>query len=85
MATLGDTFRVYIKPSLDGQLVIRKKTSNQTSARLKARQAQFASVAPSKPCHDELVSAGKCRDVKGKMTCHIKDMKACMRRRLGGS
>jgi hypothetical protein len=96
MATLGDTFRVYIKPSLDGQLVIRKKTTNQTSAAVKARQAKLASLPkselPSVACHNELVAAGKCPTKRvysqelGRMAeravCPIKLMKVCMRKRM---
>ncbi len=31
--TLGDVMRAYIKPSLDGAIILRKRTSRQTSGR----------------------------------------------------
>jgi len=63
-ATLADTFSVHVKPSLDGKMVIRKKTASQTSSKLKARQNAFGDAARagklSKAVHDKLVSEGKC-------------------------
>jgi len=63
--TLGDTYRVFIKPSLDGRLVIRKRTTRQTSARVEAskkriKDAAATGKAPAKLAHDALVAAGKC-------------------------
>ena len=64
-ATLGDTFRIYVKPSLGGRLVPRKKTTLHTSARVKASKDRLSALkgtpnVPSKVAHDALVSAGKC-------------------------
>lgn len=55
-ATLGDVIKVYVKPSLDGAMVIRKTNSIQTSARLKAAQDKMAATqgkdsAPSRVAH----------------------------------
>ena len=41
MAVVGDIIRGYVKPSLDGLLVLRKRTSRQTSARLERRKGQL--------------------------------------------
>lgn len=64
-STLGDTFRAYVKPSLDGLLVIRKKTTRQTSARVDAskkrvKEAAIAGRAPAKVAHETLAGTGKC-------------------------
>lgn len=63
-ATLGDAIKVYIKPSLKGELVIRKPTSSQKSSRLHARQEAFKAAAEagriSKAAHEALVAKGKC-------------------------
>ncbi|MEM2445747.1 MAG: hypothetical protein QW734_03730 [Candidatus Bathyarchaeia archaeon] len=64
MATLGDIIRVYVKPSLDGKLIIRKKGSIQTSARLARRKEAVAEAGRAgliaKAAHDELVKEGVC-------------------------
>lgn len=92
-ATLGDTLRAYIKPSLNGEIVLRKRTSNQTSGRLKARQNKVAATknsasAPARVAHDACKAAGKTRNVrvyepgKGyteKPVCPIKEMKSQLR------
>ena len=40
--TLADMIKLYVNPSLGGQIVMRKPGSNQTSARVKAQQVNFA-------------------------------------------
>ncbi|HDJ51103.1 MAG TPA: hypothetical protein ENF25_02760 [Thermoprotei archaeon] len=44
--TLGDAFRVYIKPSLDGRLVIRKKNTIRYSEKVKAINEKVATAKP---------------------------------------
>ena len=39
---LTDMVKVYIKPTLGGQLVLRRPTSRQTSPRVKNQQMNFA-------------------------------------------
>jgi hypothetical protein len=92
-ATLGDTFRVYVKPSLEGELVIRKKTSNQSSGRVKARQDKVHKTkntenAPAKVAHKQCESDKKTRTVKvyvpgegykEKAVCPIKEMKSYLK------
>lgn len=39
---LGDLFTIYHKPSLGGQLILRKPRSHQTSERVRAQQMNFA-------------------------------------------
>ena len=96
MPTLGDTFRVYIKPSLDGELVIRKRTTEQTSARLEARKDKLRAKkgtadVPAKRAHDACVAAGlavkKRVYVPGKGyeerdVCPIKEMKGFLRKEM---
>ncbi|MHC1636322.1 MAG: hypothetical protein ACXQTS_06890 [Candidatus Methanospirareceae archaeon] len=60
VATLGDVFRVYLKPSLNGRLVIRKRNTIQTSARVEASKERVKARPPAGPAHDALVAAGKC-------------------------
>jgi hypothetical protein len=64
MPTLGETVKVYVKPSLKGRLILRKPTSEQASARLAARKQKVAAAGSagliSKAAHDELVAEGKC-------------------------
>lgn len=50
--TLADVFRVYIKPSLDGRIVFRKKTSKQTSARLLERKMKVAKAKPAQEAYE---------------------------------
>ena len=92
MATIGDVFRVYVKDSLDGRMIIRKKTTKQTSARLEARKDKLRALrgtgnAPSQRCHDQLVAAGKCPTKRvyepgvgytERPVCPIKEMAACL-------
>ena len=90
--TLGDIITVYTKPSLGGRVVIRKKTSNQTSSRLEARKERLRALrgtgnAPSQRCHDQLTAAGQCPTQKvyetgvgyvEKPVCPIEKMRSCM-------
>lgn len=95
MPTAGDIWKVYVKPSLDGEMVIRKRTSNQTSARLKARQDKLAALPdgsyPSQVAHKALVAAGKCRTKRvykpgvgyeNKDVCNAKDMAREMKKAM---
>ena len=46
LPTLADVFRVYVKPSLKGGMVIRKRTSQVLSERKVARMQAFTATAP---------------------------------------
>ena len=46
LPTLGDVFRVYIKPSLKGGMVIRKRTTAVVSGAKIARMEAFKGTAP---------------------------------------
>ncbi|MFA5186452.1 MAG: hypothetical protein WC551_08255 [Patescibacteria group bacterium] len=46
LPTLADVFRVYVKPSLKGGVVIRKRTTAVQSAKKVTRMEAFASTAP---------------------------------------
>ena len=39
---LADLFTIYHKPTLGGQLILRRPRSNQKSAKVKAQQINFA-------------------------------------------
>lgn|GEM_PF-3344632 len=39
---LSDMVSIYVKPSLGGQLILRRPTTRQTSTRVKAAQMNFA-------------------------------------------
>jgi hypothetical protein len=96
MTTAGDVWRVYIKPSLDGELVIRKKTTDQTSARLAARKSKLEALrgtgrSPAEVCHTELVSRNVCptkrvyvagKGYEERPVCPIKAMKSCLREKM---
>lgn len=58
MITLGDVFRPYVKPSLQGRLVLRKRNSNQTSARLAERKMKVAEAKPAVAAHQRCVQEG---------------------------
>lgn len=59
--TLADIFRPYVKPSLDGRLVLRKRTSRQVSERLKSWQRELIKVEkkPAERAHEKCVQEGK--------------------------
>ena len=95
MPTLGDVFRVYVKPSLDGLMVIRKRNTIQESAAVFASKDAVANAPayigkyPAQLAHDELEREGKCREKlvyipgKGyelKPVCPIKLMKKYLRK-----
>jgi len=65
MSSLGDVYRVYVKPSLDGLMVVRKKTTKHVSARVAASKERVRSYAekvkpPAVEAHEALVAAKKC-------------------------
>lgn len=94
--TLGDTFTAYIKPSLNGEIVLRKPTSTQTSSRLKARQKKLEVLknspnAPAtlahKQCSTDKKTVMKKVYVSGEgykdvEVCPIKDMKSYLKAQL---
>ena len=41
---LTDMVKLYVKPSLGGQIIMRKPTTHQTSERVKSRQFGFATT-----------------------------------------
>lgn len=95
MATFADVFHAYAKESLGGKLVIRKATSHQTSARLKARQEAVRTKGKAggiaKAAHEALVTAGKCPSQRvyvagqgytDKPVCPIELMKSELRERM---
>jgi hypothetical protein len=91
MPTIGDSYRIYIKSSLDGLMVIRKKNTIQTSARVAASKDRVRRSPPAKPAHDALVAAGKCPTKRvyrpglgpeERPVCPIKLMKVELRARM---
>lgn len=48
--TAADVWKCYIKPSMDGRLIIRKKTVIRRSLRVIERNKAFAGVKPSVGC-----------------------------------
>lgn len=48
--TPADVWRLYVKPSMDGRLIIRKKTVNRKSTKVLARNRAFAEAKPSAGC-----------------------------------
>jgi hypothetical protein len=61
--TLGDVYRIYVKPSLGGLLVTRKKRTRQTSPAVEASKARLRKFkndvnAPSKKAHKKCIDAG---------------------------
>ena len=93
MITLADVFRAYVKPSLKGRLILRKRTSNQTSERLKSRQEQIRNLKPAelalKKCHKDGKTTTQrvyVRD-KGyyqKSVCPIQEMRKYLRAAIKG-
>ena len=88
MPTLGDVFRAYIKPSLDGAIILRKRTTDQVSPRVAASKERVERAKPSVGAHDACVAAGKARPVrvyepgvgyKEEKVCPIKVMKSFLR------
>jgi len=91
--TVGDVYTAYVKPSLRGLLVIRKRNTRQTSAAVFASQQRLIDYSkggsPSQRAHKELVAARKCpkklvyKPGKGyelKPVCSIKKMIPLLRK-----
>jgi len=86
--TLADIYTVYAKPSLDGRLVIRKKTARQVSARLKARKEEVAEAKPAVDAHEACVKAKKAvtkrvyipgKGYEEKLVCPIQEFRKFLR------
>jgi len=77
--TAADVWRIYVKPSLNGLLVFRKKTVIRRSSRVIERNRRFASIKPSVGCGGQ-GPIGK----DGKAHTPIKQFIACEREKLGG-
>ncbi len=60
--SLGDVFRVYVKPSLKGRLIFRKRTSRQKSARLEMRKDAVAKQKPAKKAWEACKRAGETEE-----------------------
>lgn len=56
--TLADIWRVYTKPSMDGRVIIRKKTVNRRSPKVLERNREFAQAKIAKRAHEMCASAG---------------------------
>jgi hypothetical protein len=68
LPTLADVFRAYIKPSLKGGIVLRKRTTAVLSSKKVARMEAFKSTAP-----------GCVRSSRGKpWKEYISSLRACM-------
>ena len=57
---LTDMVRLYVKPSMGGQIIMRKPTTKQTSDRVKAAQVRFGEKAKGNNI------ASSCRGRKGR-------------------
>ncbi len=57
---LTDMVKLYVKPSMGGQIIMRKPRTNQTSPRVKAQQMNFANKMRGKKI------AVECRGRKGR-------------------
>jgi len=88
MVTLADIYKPYVKPSLQGRLVLRKRTSNQTSARLQERKMKVAQAKPATKAHERCVAEGYAvpkrvyvpgRGYEEKQVCPIQIMKRYLR------
>ena len=89
--TLADVYSAYVKPSLDGRLVIRKRTSRQTSARLEKAKERVKKAKPSEKAHARLVREGKCptkrvyeagKGYVEKPVCPIDQMRSALREEM---
>lgn len=67
LPTLGDVFRAYIKPSLKGGIVLRKRTTAVMSGKKVARMEAFKGTAPGcvrsargKPWREYIASLTTC-------------------------
>jgi hypothetical protein len=93
IAKLGDVLRAYIKRSLGGAIVLRKRTTDQTSPRVEASKKALKSLknkpeVPPKVAHGKCVGAGdsvkKFKYIPGKGyviedVCPIEKMKSYLR------
>jgi len=94
MPTIGDVYRVYVKPSLKkGYLVIRKRSTRQVSPNVEASKERVRAFtktrgAPAKLAHDKCIEAGKGvekivyepgRGYVKKVVCPIEDMRTHLR------
>ena len=88
MATLGDEFKLYIKPSLKGELVIRKRNSNQSSLALKKWQLAVAEAKPAISAHQNCSQKRKVMVYKPGQgyveveRCTIQSFKAALRQQM---
>jgi hypothetical protein len=94
--SLGDVYRIYVKPSLGGLLVTRKKRTRQTSPAVEASKKRLRDFkgkveAPSKKAHKKCIDAGagtkKLVYVKDigyveKPVCPMKDMIGFLRTQM---
>jgi hypothetical protein len=59
MTTLGDIIRPYVKPSLGGRIVLRKRTTNQQSARVAISKQRVAEKKPAQRAKELCINEGK--------------------------
>ena len=59
MPTFGDVFRAYVKPTLGGELVIRKRNVIRRSARVKAVNEKFGNAKIAQQAKQACLNAGK--------------------------
>jgi len=64
MPVLGDVLRAYVKPSLNGEIILRKRTSHQVSPRVHNSQDRVGKAKPSVAAHTACEAAGKTRPVR---------------------
>ena len=67
--TFGDVYRPYVKPSLEGRLVLRKRNSRQTSQKLKQRQMKVAQAKPPVIAKERCRAEGK--EVNGRCPINV--------------
>lgn len=67
-ATVGDVWRIYIKPSMKGAIIARKKTVNRMSARVIERNKQLEALRgtsnhPARLAHNMCINEEPWRNV----------------------
>jgi len=68
LATFGDVFRAYIKPSMNGAIILRKRTTAVASGAKVARMEAFKTTAP-----------GCVRSARGQpWKAYIASLRSCM-------
>lgn len=96
MPTAADVYRVYIKPSLNGEMIFRKRTSTQTSQRLKAVKLKVEATkgqpsAPAKVAHNACEAINKTvtkrvyvpgTGYQEKKVCPIKEMRSQLKKSM---